>query len=467
MYYAGIDIGTSKVKFVVYNNDLLLKEYEKKQSVIHNDEGDLINTKKIIENVYSLFKEAFSDYPEIAGVSITSFGESFVCLDENDEPLFDIPLFIDKSGLDELDFIKSKIDERKLYQITGCPLEAMYSLPKILSLKHKYKDSFSKIKKILLIEDYVIYKLTGQRYIDYGLACRTMLFDIHKLEWSEEILNLFNIDKAWLSQCVEIGNIAGNILSPLKSKLGITNNVKIINGSHDQIAVAIGSQLTKDNFALGLGTCECLIVPIDLNKEDELLKARLPIVPFNKELFITYGLINHAGSLIDYFVNLFNIDLKDYEFNLPLSEDYIITNFEGKNSQKIQINTDFTRKNSDYMDLLFESLSYELKAKIDYFRSIGLNFKSILVSGGSSVNSSYLKLISSVCEVDIIQGERANVGLIGNAIIAGKSLGYFKDYNDGFNRLNKSKALFTPDKFSFDRYQKYINMKKVVQQYEL
>ena len=119
------------------------------------------------------------------------------------------------------------------------------------------------------------------------------------------------------------------------------------------------------------------------------------------------------------------------------------------------------------MDLLFESLSYELKAKIDYFRSIGLNFKSILVSGGSSVNFSYLKLISSVCEVDIIQGERANVGLIGNAIIAGKSLGYFKDYNDGFNRLNKSKALFTPDKFSFDRYQKYINMKKVVQQYEL
>ena len=148
MYYAGIDIGTSKVKFVVYNNDLLLKEYEKKQSVIHNEEGNLISAKKIIENVYSLFKEAFSDYPEIAGVSITSFGESFVCLDENDEPLFDIPLFIDKTGLDELDFIKNKIDERKLYQITGCPLEAMYSLPKILSLKHKYKDSFSKTKKM-------------------------------------------------------------------------------------------------------------------------------------------------------------------------------------------------------------------------------------------------------------------------------------------------------------------------------
>ena len=104
MYYAGIDIGTSKVKFVVYNNDSFLKEYEKKQSVIHNEEGNLINAKKIIENVYSLFKEAFSDYPEIAGVSITSFGESFVCLDENDEPLI-IEANLTMSSLDVIETV--------------------------------------------------------------------------------------------------------------------------------------------------------------------------------------------------------------------------------------------------------------------------------------------------------------------------------------------------------------------------
>lgn len=460
MTYAGIDIGTSKAKLVIFENDTFLKEFEVKQKVVHDENGDLIDASKLIENVFFLLKEAFNYRNDIEGISITSFGESFVCLDENDKPLFDIPLFIDESGRDEIDFIKSKIDEETLYEITGCPCNPMYSLPKLLSLRRKNRETFKKVTKILLMEDYVIYKLTGKRFIDYGLACRSMMFDIHSLKWSDTILDLFDIDKSLLSETVETGHIAGDILESIKRELNITHEVKIINGSHDQIAVAIGSNLSKENFALGLGTCECLTLPIKEEMKTSLLKTNLPMVPFKKNMFITYGLINNAGSLIQYFSNLLGINLKEYELNIPDSDNFIITNFPGENSQKLKIYADFAMKKDEYLDLIFESLSYELKCIIEYFKGLGVEFKSILVSGGSSVNLPYLDLISSVCNVNIIKPSKVNIGLIGNAIIVGTALGYFKSYEDGFKKLQKETKLIKQHKFDLTRYQKYINLKR-------
>ena len=175
MYYVAIDIGTSKIKLVVFKNDKILIEFSKEQSVIHDSSGDYIDADEIINNVFYVLKEAFLICPFIEGIAITSFGESFVCLDEKDDILFQIPLFIDESGREEIKVIKDKIGEKKLFDITGCPPDPMYSLPKILSLRNKYPTRFPLTKKIMLIEDYVIYMLTGNRFIDYGLACRVVI----------------------------------------------------------------------------------------------------------------------------------------------------------------------------------------------------------------------------------------------------------------------------------------------------
>lgn len=467
MYYAAIDIGTSKIKLVVFKNDKILIEFSKEQSVIHDSSGDYIDADEIINNVFYVLKEAFLICPFIEGIAITSFGESFVCLDEKDDILFQIPLFIDESGREEIKVIKDKIGEKKLFDITGCPPDPMYSLTKILSLRNKYPTRFPLTKKIMLIEDYVIYMLTGNRFIDYGLACRSMMFDINKKDWSEEILNSFDINREMLSTCVPTGHIAGALKINLKEKLNISHDVKIINGSHDQIAVAIASDVKKNQSALGLGTCECLIVDIDIKNKEKLLKENLPIVSYKDGQYLTYGLINNAGSLIDYFSKLLDIKLNDLKVSNPKDDGFIITNIKGGNNHKLLININFATKKSEIMNYLFESLSFELNSLLEYFKSLGISFDEILASGGSSVNTDYLKEIAAICNVNILQANYHNVGLIGTGIIAGTSLGYFNNYEEGYKRLNRVNLIENNFIVNNARYQKYINLKRKLENNEL
>ena len=79
---------------------------------------------------------------------------------------------------------------------------------------------YGKTKHIFLMEDYVVYHLTGMAQIDYSLATRTMAFDISKLGWSEEIFGLADIDMSLMSQPVPTGTLAGSVTDKTVEKTG-------------------------------------------------------------------------------------------------------------------------------------------------------------------------------------------------------------------------------------------------------
>lgn len=102
----------------------------------------------------------------------------------------------------------------------------MYSIYKILWYKNNKTDIFSKCKKILLGEDFVVYTLTGNAMIDYSLAARTAAFDIEKKQWIKEIFDACGIDMSLMSKVVKAGNIAGNMLPSIKEELEIEEDAK-------------------------------------------------------------------------------------------------------------------------------------------------------------------------------------------------------------------------------------------------
>ncbi|MHA1478543.1 MAG: FGGY family carbohydrate kinase, partial [Promethearchaeota archaeon] len=64
---------------------------------------------------------------------------------------------------------------------------------------------YQKTHKFLLVSDYILYKLTGQFYTDHSNASRTMLFDINKLQYSDEIASELEIDLVKMPEPVESG----------------------------------------------------------------------------------------------------------------------------------------------------------------------------------------------------------------------------------------------------------------------
>jgi xylulokinase len=206
----------------------------------------------------------------------------------------------------------------------------MYSISKILYIKNNYPDLFAKAKKVMLVCDYVGYKLTGERVIDYALASRTGAFDVEKLCFSAEVLGAFDIPVSLFSTPKRAGSIVGKVRLP-----SIQGAVLVL-GSHDQVCTALGAGALSSGDAVdGMGTVECITALFDSKPTDvEMGLQGYPCVPFAIEgLYCTYILNYSCGSTVNWLrkkiMHGYTEDEKDFfvyiEKDMPTAPTGILT----------------------------------------------------------------------------------------------------------------------------------------------
>ena len=130
-------------------------------------------------------------------------------------------LYTDPRGAEECAALVEKLGAEQIAQITGLAPHEMYSLPKLMWQKAHQPDLFAKTKRVLLMEDFVVWHLTGVAQIDYSLASRTMGFDIHTLGWSEAMFRAAGLDPALMSAPVPTGTPAGPITAETARRTGL------------------------------------------------------------------------------------------------------------------------------------------------------------------------------------------------------------------------------------------------------
>lgn len=155
MLLAGLDIGTTGCKTAVYSEsgEYLGKVYRDYPVRRESSEHE-INAADIWQAVQEVLSDTALKYPGIGGIGVTSFGETFVLLDDSDTPLLPSMLYTDPRGIKECDELTKKIGKEKIVLKTGVAPASMYSLPKILWVKKNKPETWAKVKRICLIEDY-------------------------------------------------------------------------------------------------------------------------------------------------------------------------------------------------------------------------------------------------------------------------------------------------------------------------
>ena len=481
MIYAGLDVGTTNCKITIFEDYLQKDSFSLAYDSKRDETGHEIDANLVYETVLKLIGKAINKYPLLKAIGITSFGETFVLLDEDDNILFKSMLYSDPRGDKEAKLLEEIIGKERLGKITGQIGQGMFSLPKIMYIKNNYPNIFKKVNKILLMEDFVVYKLTNVRQIDYSLASRTLCFDVNKKCWSKEILDKVNIDANLFSKPVKTGTIASNIKDSLKEKLKFKNDVLIINIAHDQIANAIGANVYDYKSAVdGCGTCECITINFkDILKSNILYEDGYGIVPYVKENSnVCYCLITTGGALIKWVIDTYFNDLKDnpniYDiFNKNVSEEVsnvlILPHFAGASTPYMDvfakgsiINLTLATTRYEIYQASLESLCYEMKISLDILKSIGIEIDKLYVTGGGAINDTWLQMKADIFNINVYQLENLNSGTIGSAIVVGTTLKLFKDFKEGQEKLIKVKKVFTPNQSKHQKYLiKYEKYKKL------
>ncbi len=489
MVIGGLDVGTTGCKVVLYNeNGLLLDTFYKEYNVVRKNGQHEMNFDDVKNGVLLLLKNAVKKY-KIDALGVTSFGETFVMLDENDNILAPSMLYTDARGEEECKSLCDKLGIERITFLTGAKPHAIFSISKMMWQKENNPEVFSKCKRVLLGEDFIVYTLTGIAQIDYSLAARTGAFDIEKKCWIEEIFNTAGIDVSIMSAPVVAGTVAGKTTDEIKNILGIDYDITVVNGCHDQIAGMIGSGIFETTQAMdGTGTVEC--IPVILKEKPTDMKfydCGYSVVPYLDGLFACYALSFTGGATLkwfrDNFAELENQNAEKENKNIYAELDKLVPNkptgilvlphFAGaatpymdNGSKAAFIGITLENTKYDLYKALMEGTSYEMLLNFNTMKSLTGEIKEIRATGGGATSDVWLQIKADILNTEITALSCNEIGATGTAVLAGVAMGSYASIKEIVPQMVKLRKVFAPNKENSEvyaeLYKKYANVYNAV-----
>jgi xylulokinase len=311
MSLLGIDVGTTGCKAAVFSEEghLLASAYEEYDNLRPEPGWAELDAVEVWGKVKKMVGEVASGVASdpIKALAVSSLGEAMVPVTEDRQVLGPSILNFDVRGEEYLESLGNVLPNDRLYQINGNTLGNHYGLTKLMWIKEHRPDLYERADSFLLWGSFVPFMLGAEPVVDYSLANRTLLLDIDRHVWSEEILELAGLDRAKLPDTAPSGTVIGAVSDGVASELGFPSNVAIVTGAHDQCANAVGCGVIQEGRAVyGMGTFMCITPVFSERREPAVMIER----GVNTEHHAAPGkfvsfIYNQGGSLVKWFRDTF------------------------------------------------------------------------------------------------------------------------------------------------------------------
>ena len=478
MKIAGLDIGTTGCKLSVFDAsgkylDKAYQDYPVKRG--HSEHE--IDAQAILDKVMLVIREMAAKYPDIAGIGVTSFGESFVIADEQGTPLHPVMLYTDPRGKEECEELLEKMDSMTMASITGVKPHEMYSICKMMWIKKHRPEIYKQARHAFLMEDLVVFHLTGKAQVDYSMAARTMAFDITSLKWSREIFQIADIDINLMSEVVPTGTSAGCILEKIAEETGLAPDTQIVSISHDQLSATVGAGVfASDKAAEGAGTVECVIPIYDgLPELKAMYEGNYAVVPYVVPgKYIAYAFSYTGGALIQWCVDTLAKKEKELAKGRGSSVNELL---EGEDTEPtgILVLPHFAGAATPYMDTgskgaiigltaahgvsdiyraCMEGVAYEMQINMDSLKKSGVKFEKMNATGGGARSKVWMQMKADILNMPITALETVDAGTVGSAMLTGIVTGCFENLEDAAGYMVKEMETYYPRPEMHEKYQK-------------
>ena len=473
MYIGGLDVGTTGCKIAVYDETgTLFQTYYREYPAVFSGGAHEIDFDGIRRGVLELLQQACREFP-LKTLGVTSFGETFVLLDENDAVLAPSMLYTDPRGEEECAQLQAALGAARLTEIAGVKPHAMYSIYKLMWLQKNRPELFARCRRVLLGQDFIVYALTGRAQIDFSLAARTGAFDIRQNGWSEEIFAAAGLNSALFAQPVPSGTVAGPVKKELCRQLGIGEDLVIVSACHDQAAAMLGAGIFKSAQAMnGTGTVECIPVLMDHVPEDpRLFEGGYAVVPYPAGGYACYAFSFTGGAALKWFRGVFaqkeqeeagqkNVyALLDARISDAPTGLLVLPHFAGAATPYMDygakaaiVGLTMESTKYDIYKALMEGTSYEMRLNFDHLSRFIPPVEEIRATGGGASSDVWLQIKADILGTPITALSCGEIGAAGTAAVAGKAVGAFYDFSI-VQKMAPVRRVFLPDAGKHSEYQ--------------
>ena len=478
MKIAGLDIGTTGCKLTVFDeNGAQLGKAYRDYPVRRAISGHEIDISTMMESVYAVIEEMAAQYPDIGGIGVTSFGETFVMVNEAGEPLHNAMLYTDPRGAEECAELTEKLGADHIAQVTGLAPHEMYSISKMMWIKRHQPEVYAAAKRIHLIEDFVVWHLTRKAQIDFSLATRTMAFDIHALTWSREVFEAAGIDVSLMSEPVPTGTSAGTITLAAAQRTGLNTDCVIVSVSHDQVAAAVGAGAFDGSIAVdGAGTVECLTPIYDSIPEIPVMaKGFFSVVPYVVPgKYVAYAFSYTGGALIQWAMEIFGKGETNESMEKAYGKDeptglLVLPHFAGAatpymdtGSKGAILGLTTATTAADIYCACMEGVAYEMRLNYEALEGSGIRFEKLNATGGGARSKLWMQMKADVLNLPITALKTVDAGTVGSAMLTGIAVGLFTDLNDAATHMVQEMETYYPREDMHEKYMKIYERYKSV-----
>lgn len=259
--YIVIDIGTGNVRVAVATTTGEILGIERENLQNHKDkhypEALYFDPNELWEQILRLATKALSSASgiKILALTATSQREGIVLIGKQGESLIGLPN-IDHRGREWESMIA---DRSVVYQLTGRYPTSLFSALKIVGVEKRRPEIWNEFSTFLSISDWVEYKLSGVIHYEHSQASETLLYEVAKHQWSQELCDVFKIESSVLPKLTLSGTVLGTVLPNEAASLNISQEAKVIVGGADTQLAIISTQPSENDVVIVSGTTTPII----------------------------------------------------------------------------------------------------------------------------------------------------------------------------------------------------------------
>ncbi len=205
----------------------------------------------------------------VTAIGLTGQMHGAVFLDEHDRVIRPAILWNDQRTARQCQEIEERVGSERLRAIAGNPALTGFQAPKILWLREEEPHHYARVRRVLLPKDFIRLRLTGEAASDASDAAGTLLLDLAKRDWSDELLAALDLPRAWFPRVFEGPEPTGTVRSSVAAELGLPPSVVVAAGAGDNAAAAVATGIVRaGRMSVSIGTSGVLFVHSDTLRFD-------------------------------------------------------------------------------------------------------------------------------------------------------------------------------------------------------
>ena len=486
-YLIAIDAGTGSVRAVLFDTEgrqlgCSQKEWFHREIPEYPGSMDFdcaANWRLAASCVRELIAQSGIDSARVAAVSTTCMREGIVLYDASGAELWACANVDARAGdeVAELKKISPEL-ERELYFESGQTF-ALGALPRLLWVKNKQNDIYKKTAKAGMINDWLIYKLSGVLLVEPSNGSTTGLFDLKNRAWDASIAARCGLRTDIFPETAECGTVAGTVSKQGAADTGLREGTPVVVGGGDCQLGTIGVGVAGDNEAVVFGgsfwqyeynTAEC-ILPAECS-----VRVNCHALP---RLWQYEALAFNPGLAVRWYRDAFCQEEKRRALEIN-SDPYALLDAEAEKYAagsggmlcafsdvmnyinwrhaaptftNFSLNAEVFNKYSFYRALL-ENTCLVTKGHLELVqKATGRSPKKITFAGGAAKSSLWPQILADTLNLSVEVPVVKEATALGAAILAGKGIGLYSDVEQTAKSFAKIEREFKPQAAKVPVYQ--------------